>query len=367
MKLRTILLILALIATSLPIAKAFAGDDGTKAKQYADLAEEAYWSGDLDTSISNYAQAHTLDPDNEDYLFAYVRNLIYGSYASRANVYRAETALVVSQDFVEQHPTSAQGQAAYALALVDNDQSSEAITAAKQAIELEPEFAEAHAYLSLAYRGDSNWLRAQESAQTAVNLDDKSIDAHRALALSLAFTGEWSMAVDEYRIAIRLHPMLDVLYFEIAPYYMVQEDYASAETVYNTIIENNPTNAKAWARKCELFFRSQSDDEALEACQEALRLEPDFPEALRSIGMVYFTMRDYETAIDYFDQCITAMNDQGFPASKHLEQCYYLQGLAWQFLDDCATAEELFNFALTNINLTENGKQIIQDGQALCD
>lgn len=367
MKLWKILFILALFATSLPLAKALAGGDGSKAKQYAELAEQAYWSGDLDTSISNYAQAHTLAPDNEDYLLAYVRTLIYGSYEAQTDGYRIETALAVAHDFVEKYPTSAHGQAAYALALISNDQSNEAITAANQAIVIEPEFAEGHAYLAMAYRHDNHWSQAQASAQTAVNLDDKSIDAHRALALSLALTGEWDMAIDEYLVAIRLHPMLDILYFEIAPYYIVQEDFASAETVYNTVIENNPANAKAWTRKCELFFRQQDDEQALQACSEALKIAPEWPEALQMAGMVYYTIHNYETAVDYFDRCITAMNDQDYPASEHLEHCYYLQGMAWYFLNDCDKADELFDFALLNMNLTQDGEKIVRDGQAACE
>ena len=365
-RLTLILLVMLLLVSS--TTSVFAGDGSSKADQYAQIAEDAYWAGDLDTSIINYAQAHTLDPDNEDYLLAFVQNLIYGSYEGRIYAYRAETALTTAEAFVNEHPTSAKGQAAYALALTANQTNTqEAISAANQAIELMPEFAEAYAYLSYAYRVDNHWQQAQESAQTAVNLDNKSIEAHRALALSLAFTGEWALAIDEYRIAISLHPMLDMLYFELAPYYIVQEDYESAQTVYNTIIEYNPANAKAWTRKCETFFRQQDDVQALDACMQALTLEPDSPEALSMTGQVNYAVRNYEAAIDYFADCVTAMNEQAMPVSSQLEACYYLQGLAWYFLDNCTEADALFTFALENLDLSKHGQEIIVEGQNLCE
>lgn len=356
MPVRFILILLTmLLLISSPIST-FAGDGSSKANQYAKIAEDAYWAGDLDTSITNYAQAHTLASDNEDYLLAYVRNLVYGSYEGRAYAHRAETALTVAEAFANEYPDSVKGQSAYVLALTSNDKSQLAIAIGIRAIELAPEFAETYAYLSLAYQLDNRWQQAQENAQMAVNLDAKSIDAHRALALSLAVTGEWALAIEEYRVAISLHPMLDALYFELAPYYIAQEDYESAQTVYNTVIEYHPENAKAWTRKCETFFRQRDDNQAIEACQEALRLEPESPDVLKMIGMVSYTMRDYEAAIGYFEDCITTMNNQAIPVADQYEECYYLQGLALQIRDNCDQAISLFAFALDNLNLTERGK-----------
>lgn len=356
-----LILILLLVSSSTSV---LAGDGASKAEQYAQLAETAYWAGDLDTSITNYAQAHTLAPDNEDHLFEYVRNLVYGSYAGREYRFRAETALTVAQSFAVEHPDNAKGQAAYALALVENGE--DAIVTANRAVELAPELAEAYAYLSIANRAENQWQSSQENAQTAVNLNDKSVDAHRALALSLAFTGEWALAIDEYRLAIGLHPMLDTLYFELGPYYVIQEDFESAHTVYNTVIEYNPENAKAWTRKCETFFRQRDDKQALEACGEALKLAPKSPDVLKLTGVVNYTVRDYETALEYFEQCVTAMNEQSIPLNEQLEECYYFQGLAYYYLEQCHKAEPIFAFVLDNLELTERGRENTLAGLDLC-
>lgn len=331
----------------------------------AEQAEEAYLAGDLDSSIQLYAQAAALEPENVPIHFEYVRNLVYGSYAGRGYAFRAEIALEVGESIADRKPNDPMARAAHALALIENRRADEGAAEALRATELAPDWAEAHAYLSLAYRAQNRWGLAQDKANEAVSLNPNSVDARRALALSLAFTGQWQVAINQYEQAISIHTKLDALYFELAPYYIVQENYDGAIQAYDRILANDPRNVKAWTRKCETYYRQRDDNNAQEACEQAIELDATFPEAHRQLGQVRYTRRNYEGSIESFETCIALMEDQGWKPEDRLEQCYYLQGLAYFLLDNCTAAAPLFDEAF-QIDMTERGREITLEGIDLC-
>ncbi len=312
----------------------------------AQLAQEAYWEGDLDDAIFYYAQASELEPTNTLIQFEYVRVLVYGSYAGRGFTFRAEEALAVASRTVELLPDDAHAQAAYALALIANDSNDVASAAALNATELAPSWAEPYAYLSLAYYGQNRFRSAAEQAQRAVDLDPNSVDARRALALAMAFSGNFDIAIRQYEAAIAIHPRLDALYFELAPYYIYLENYDAAIQAYDRILAHDPRNVKAWTRKCETFFQQRDDPSAQEACEQAIDLDATFPEAHKQLGMVRYARRNYEGSIESFETCILLMDLQGWDIEDRLVECYYLHGLAYYTLDRCEEAMPLFRTAL---------------------
>jgi tetratricopeptide (TPR) repeat protein len=336
-------------------------DAVTLAKQ----ADDAYWEGDLATAIDYYGQAVALEPGDVGISFEYVRVLIYGSYEGRGFRFRAESALEVGEGIADSQADSALARAAHALALIENGRADEGAAEALRATELAPGWAEAHAYLSMAYRAQNRWRLAQEEAQKAIELDGMSVDARRALALSLAFTGQWQLAISQYEQAIQIHPRLDALYFELVPYYTIQDNYDAAIQALDRVLANDPRNVKAWTRKCETYFRQRDDANAQEACEQAIELDDTFPEAHRQLGMVRYTRRNYEGSIESFEKCIALMDAQNWPMADRLEQCYYIHGLAHHLLDNCTEAMPLFNDAFL-VDLSERGREITREGMGLC-
>lgn len=331
----------------------------------AQIAQDAYWAGDLDKSIEYYAIAAELEPNNMDIQFEYVRNLVYGSYAGRGFAYRSRDALEVAERAVELAPNDARAQAAYALALIENNRSDEAALAALTATELAPGWAEARAYLSLAYYGQGRYQSAQEQAVLAIQTDPNSIDSRRAMALAVAFVGDYTNAIRQYEQAINIHPRLDALYFELAPYYIILDNYEAAIQAYDRVLSNNPRNVKAWTRKCETFFRQRDDAAAQESCEQAIDLDNDFPEAHRQLGMVRYTRRNYEGAIESFETCINLMDSQGWLFEDREIECYYLHGLAYYLLGDCPAAWDLLQEALL-LNPADNIRNSTMQGINAC-
>jgi tetratricopeptide (TPR) repeat protein len=332
---------------------------------WAVQAEAAFNLGDLEESVDYYRKAAELEPQNLDIQFEFVRALTYRSFAGRNFAYLQIEAVEVSQRAVQNYPNDPRSQAMYALALTQVGRSEEAIAAGIRAIELAPQWAEAHAYLSMAYRDRGRWRLAIESGERSVQLDPNSVDAKRALALSLAFVGEFDLAIQAYNDAIRIAPRMDALYFELAVYYQARQDYDAAIAAYDQVLANDPSNVKAYTRKCETYFRQRDDSRAQEACEQALALDANFPEAWRQLGMVRYTRRNYEGAIEAFQTCASIQEAAGAPLDQREIECWYLRGLAHYLLDQCGVAVPILQASLSMFP-DANVERLIYDGLGLC-
>ncbi|MBN2305174.1 MAG: tetratricopeptide repeat protein [Anaerolineae bacterium] len=331
----------------------------------ARLGERTYLAGDLEASIGYYGHAAQLMPDNIDILFEYGRMLIYRSYAGRSFAFRAEQALAVAEQAVEADPNNARAQALLCIALLENDRTDEAITAGLRAQDLAPTYAEARAYLSMAYRGAGRPNQAFAKADEAVELNSDSLDARRALAMSLAYVGEYDAAVQQYERAIQIHPRFDALYFELAAYYKAQSNYDAAIDAYDAILKMESDNVKAYTRKCETFFTMREDQLAQEACEQAIQLDPTYPEAWRQLGMVQYTRRNFEGTIESLELCSQLQTEQAVPLEEQEIECYYIRGLAHALLARCDEAWPVLQTAL-EMNPPENIKGFINEGLMLC-
>lgn len=332
----------------------------------AQLGERAYLSGDVERAIQFYGRASELAPSNIDIMFEYARMLVYRSYAGRQYRFRAGEALEVAQRAVEADPDNARAQAVLCLGLLENGRSEEAISAGLRSVQLSNQtYAEAYAYLSMAYRGAGRPTQAFEAAEKAVQLDPNSLDARRAFALSLAFVGAFDAAVQQYERAIQIHPRFDALYFELAVYYKAQNNYDAAIAAYDQVLVMEPDNVKAYTRKCETYFTMREDQPAQEACEQAILLDPTYPEAHRQLGMVMYTRRNYEGAIEEFATCTELSVEQNIPVAEREIQCWYIQGLAQSLLARCDKAWPLLQEAL-QMNPDEQIKGFINDGLMSC-
>jgi len=332
---------------------------------WATQGEAAFQQGNLPEAVDYYRKASEMELDNLDVQFEFVRALVYRSFAGRNFEFLVEEALAVAERSVQAYPDDPRSQAMYTLALVQNGRSEEAIASGIRTIELAPQWAEGHAYLSMAYRAQARWRLAIESGERAIQLDDSSVDAKRAFALSLAFVGEFDAAIQQYNQAISIAPRMDALYFELAVYYLTREDYNAAIAAYDQVLANDPRNVKAYTRKCETYFRQRDDARAQEACEQALALDNTFPEAWRQLGMVRYTRRNYEGAIEAFETCAGIQEEGGFALDQREIECWYLRGLAHYLLDDCPVAVPVLQEALTMFP-DQNVERLIYEGLGFC-
>ena len=176
---------------------------------------------------------------------------------------------------------------------------------------------------------------------------------------------EREIALAQYERAIQIHPRFDALYFELAQYYIARDNYDAAIASYDQVLAMESDNVKAYTRKCETYFRMREDSLAQEACEQAIQLDPTYPEAHRQLGMVRYTRRNYEGAIESFARCAELQEEQGVPLAEREIQCYYIRGLAWSLLARCDQAWPILQDAL-QMNPAESIKSLINQGLMSC-
>jgi tetratricopeptide (TPR) repeat protein len=327
------------------------------AQMYADWGYEAYMQGDLAIAAEHYRMAASVDPTNVEYPVEQARLLVLDN--------RLEEGLAVAEQAILQAPEQPGPYAVKAMALDWMGRPDEAVIAALQAIEIDPNHAPAHAYLAEAYTDLGRWTQAREQAELAVSLDPYDVDARRDYAYVLEFMGDYEGAVQQYQQALALHPNLLHLLYGLARNYRGAGQTDLAVQTFQEIIERTPDDPQPYTELGRTYFELREDAAAQEYLEQAVDLvrahnqaaleadpnaEPEiYVPAWTRLGMVYFTRRNYESAIEIFEEAIQYGEKRGEPIPL---EAYYVTGAAYFYLDECTKAVPLLFRAL---ELNEEG------------
>ncbi len=293
------------------------------ASVYASQGYEQFLAGDIANAAENYALAVEQQPDSPDYLYEYGRMLI--------ELDRADEALELADHMIATTGTvDPRGHALKAKALVWEGDSAGAIPVAVTGLEVDGNYAPLYAARARAYVNIGRWQQGIADGQRAIELDPMDPDAHRAYAYSLIWVGERERAIEELEIAISLNPNFTPPYFELAVNYLALDRDSMAIATYERILSMESRNERAYLRLCEAFFKIGQNDQAQGYCEDALDINPQYSQAHRQLGMVKYNRRNYEGAIESFQQCVAVGGTE--------IQCWYLRGLAHYYLGQCDAA-----------------------------
>lgn len=332
----------------------------------AELGEDFFRRGDVETALVQFEQAVNQQPDNPDYLYEYGNLLVEQD--------RNQEAEAVADRMLELAPDDPRGYALKASSVVWSDPAA-AIPAALQGIEVEGEnqYAPLHAVLAVAYTLIGRFDEALQQGNLAVRIDPMSATAHRSYHYPLLFTGNYTEAINQLQQAIAINPNLTAPYFELASLYRVPAINRPEQAVgiYFEILRIEPDNERAYARLCQTYAAVGQFQEAEGYCDQAIIINPDYALAHRVRGQLRYSRRNYEGAIEEFETCIrlsTNLPDDAEidletldPASVDIE-CLYIHGLAHYFLDFCDQAWSLLNMALAHPGAVDNVLQQILQG-----
>jgi len=88
-----------------------------------------------------------------------------------------------------------------------------------------------------------------------------------------------------------------------------------------------------------------TDAEKIRRFKEAVRLKPDYPEAMLELGKSYFNQHDYSSAITWLGKIP--------PEDTHAAEANFFLGLAAFYSGNMSRAEEAFSFVAARLPLTE--------------
>jgi len=349
------------------------------AQTYATQALNAYNEGELDAAVEAYREAVAREPDNIDYQVALARMLILTE--------NTDEGLVVAEQAILTDPESAKGYAIKAMALDWQGNPEQAVVEALRAIEIDPEYAPARAYLAEAYVDLGRWTQAREQAEMAIRLDPFDVDARRNYAYLLEFVGDYEGAIAQYQQALSLNPNLLFLLYGLARNNRGAGDPQAAIDTFTRIVERTPNDPLPWLEIGKTYFELREDDAAQENLEQAVQLvceecplhdgleilDDNWREENRQLpgevympawvrlGQVYFTRRNYESALGVLEEAIAwgEANQEAADVTVPVE-AYYVSASAYYYLDRC---DEAMVRAANALELYES--QRLEDPNAL--
>lgn len=316
------------------------------ASEYASRGYESFLAGDIQAAADSYERAVAQQPENISYLYEYGRMLI--------ELDRAAEAIDIADQMIElSGTTDPRGYALKAMALVWEGDSAGAVPVVVSGLEIDNEYAPLYAARARAYTNIGRWQQAIADGQRATELDPMDPNAHRAYAYALIWVGERQRAIEELEMAISLNPNFTPPYFELALNYLAMDRDAMAIATYERVLSMEPRNERAFLRLCEAYFKIGQNDQAQGYCEDALNIDPQYPQAHRQLGMVKYNRRNYEGAIEAFNNCVTSGGEE--------IQCWYLRGLAHYYLGQCDDAWSILDEALRKVSNPDDNPRPADD------
>lgn len=299
------------------------------ASERAARAQQLYLLGDVESSALLYEMAVTQQPDNINYLYEYGMTLVEMDALNEA------TAL--GERLMALAPNDPRGYALKANATMWTDPV-EAVPAAITGTELGRPFAPLNSALAIAYTQIGRYAEAVQNGDLAIRIDPMDANARRAYSYPLILTGRYNEAIAQLQRAIEINPNLTAPYFELAALYRRIDDEEMAVAIYERVIQQEPTNARAYLRMCETHASIGLFQDAEVFCDQALEIDPNFASAHRMRGQLRYSRRNYEGAIESFETCKALGSDE--------IECDYLRGWAKYLLGECDDAWLILNDAL---------------------
>ncbi len=177
----------------------------------------------------------------------------------------------------------------------------------QQAIDKDPHFAHAHAGIADAlcvlaqfgcYPSRDAFAKAKASAERAIAIDNELAEAHHSLALTEMYFG-WDLrkAETELRHAITLSPHAAPTHVYLAILLGSGGRREEAVTEARQAQDLEPLSPLINALAGVVYHWSRKFSEAIEACQKALEMAPDWGPALWTISMPYTQVGKHDDAI----------------------------------------------------------------------
>jgi len=263
---------------------------------YIAEAEDAYWRGELSSSITAYQHALDLELNQAELYIDLGRLLIFQGDPGRG--------LLMVREAVRRQPENARAWAVMGMAYDWLGLPDEAIRICQKAITFDPTLPEAYAYLAEAHVDAGNWFDANLAIEEAMQLDENNVDVLRNYAYVLEVQGNYTRAIEVYRRALDVHPHLAHIYIAIGRNARALGNYSTAIDSYKEAIEADPGSAAALDQLGWTYLLQGDYDRAQENLERAIEVDPKSARAYGHLATLYFQNRNYEDAIETFKPAI---------------------------------------------------------------
>lgn len=126
--------------------------------------------------------------------------------------------------------------------------------------------------------------------------------------------------------ALKKNGLEPTLYNNIAWAYNEEECFEKAANVLKKITVDYPTDPHIMQNYGNALYGLEEYEQAAEAFQQTLMLNPHFIQCFFSLGLCYYHSGEYEQAQKYFEATLQKGDSSNYDAQFFLSKCYLMNG-----------------------------------------
>jgi len=234
-----------------------------------------------------------------------------------------------------------------------------ALKSARDAVAREPDNAERQYQLGNALFDLQRYDEARIAYEAATKLSPEYGSAHCNLGLCLRFLGLVPQAIEEYRKAIAIDSNDTTTRYNLIAALEASGDFDGVVKELQQFSELQPEDVQVTAHLANALFRVGRYQEAANAFEKVLRLDPGRADHYYNLGLCFFCMENWDAALATWLTAL-AHDAKHAPTNKGLAVVYWKRGdykQAWETVAHCqALGIPLDSDFITNLQ-KDSGQQ----------
>lgn len=156
-------------------------------------------------------------------------------------------------------------------------------------------------------QGEGFVQQAQLAAEQLA-VDSNNVEAYKTIAAAAHILAQNETAIEAYRAALDLSPTDRVSLDRLATLYQDEREFKKAEAMYIQFIGSYPKDVIAYQGLADLYrFRiKEKEPFAAYVMEEGLAANPNHPDLLRYLAVLYEQQEQHEKATTYYERALAA-------------------------------------------------------------
>jgi Tfp pilus assembly protein PilF/peroxiredoxin len=191
----------------------------------------------------------------------------------------------------------------YGVAFVEYGYLDEAQAALQRVVDAEPGYAAAWFNLGTIYLSKKIYSDAQRCLREAVRLNPQDSDAWNNLGMIAGEQEKYDEALDDFRQSARANPNHALAVKNMMSIYQFQARPADAQKALEELVAKAPKNADIHLALAMALVGQDDMVRGREELETAIRLRPDYVDALNDLGTVLLRTGHPHEALEQFEKC----------------------------------------------------------------
>lgn len=234
-------------------------------------------------------------------------------------------AVVAYQDYIQNHPESAEAYRLLGIAQYQLQQLSQAEATLSQALDLNAEDARIYNALSLVSRALGKTEIAEELLIQSIKIDESMHESHNNLGILYHQQNKLTAAESEFKRALELKPQSVAILTNLGHLYRDNHLYEQATTIYRQTVGLEPENPRNLINLAYVCMEKGEKEQAIKYYGQAQELDPKNATVTHMINALKGTQtahppQDYvQELFDYYaDNFDASLNALGYNAPERI-------------------------------------------------